>query len=143
METTEKNYSMKTIENEIKAYLIDKLNDYKGCAIYACDLAYTLTEEANVNGSVYCNAYKTKELIKDNFDLFGDFVRYYENELGETLNPLLEPEKAHVCFLIESCSQILQSCKLINDNWNNKIDLTDKNIKTLTKQINDFTTFEF
>lgn len=134
---------MKTIENEIKAFLIDTLQDHKGCDIYACDLANTLTEGENVNGSVYCNAYKTKELIKDNFDLFGDFVRYYENELGETLNPLLEPEKAHVCFLIESCSQILQSCKLINDNWDNKIELTDKNINTLTKQIKQFGTLEF
>ena len=132
-----------TIENEVKSYLIDKLNDYKGWIYYASDLAYKLTEGENVNGSVYCNAYKTKELIKDNFNLFGDFVRYYENELGETLNPLLEPEKVHVCFLIESCSQILQSCKLINDKWDNKIELTDKNIKTLTKQIKQFGTLEF
>jgi len=133
----------KSIENEIKAYLIDKLNGYKGCTIYACDLAYTLTEGENANGSVYCNAYKTKELIKNNFDLFGDFVRYYEDELGETLNPLLEPEKTHVCFLIESCSQILQSCKFINDNWDNKIELTNKNIKTLIKEIKQFSELEF
>ena len=132
-----------TIENEIKSYLIDKLQDYKGYTVYACDLAYTLTEEANVNGSVYCNAYKTKELIKDNFDLFGDFVRYYENELGDTLNPLLEPEKAHVYFLIESCNQILQNCEFIRTNRDNKIELTDKNIETLTKQINEFTTLKF
>jgi hypothetical protein len=132
-----------TIENEIKAFLIETLNDYKGGIYYACDLAYKLTESENVNGSVYCNAYKTKELIKDNFDLFGDFVRYYENELGETLNPLLEPEKAHVCFLIESCSQILQNCEFINDKWDNKIELTDKIIKILTKQINDFKELAF
>lgn len=132
-----------TIENEIKSYLIDKLNDYKGGTYYASELAYKLTEGENINGSVYCNAYETKELIKDNFDLFGDFVRYYENEFGETLNPLLEPEKAHVCFLFESCNQILQSCKLINDNLDNKIELTDKNIKTLTKQIKQFGTLEF
>ena len=132
-----------TIENEIKSYLIDNLNDYKGVTFFASELAYKLTEGENINGSVYCNAYKTKELIKDNFDLFGDFVRYYENELGEKLNPLLEPEKAHVCFLIESCSQILQNCKLINDNWDNKIELTDKNINTLTKQIKQFGTLKF
>ena len=134
---------MKTIENEIKSYLIDKLSDYKGGNYYACDLAYTLTEGENINGSVYCNAYKTKELIKDNFYLYDDFVRHYENELGEALNPFLEPEKAHVCFLIESCSQILQSCKLLNDNWDNKIELTDKIIKILTKQINDFKELAF
>ena len=132
-----------TIENEIKSYLIDKLNDYKGGTYYASELAYKLTEGENINGSVYCNAYETKELIKNNFDLFGDFVRYYENEFGETLNPLLEPEKAHVCFSIESCSQILQSCKFINDNWDNKIELTYKNINTLTKQIKQFGTLEF
>ena len=132
-----------TIENEIKVYLIDKLSDYKGGNYYACDLAYKLTEGENANGSVYCNAYETKELIKDNFYLFSSFVRYYKQEFNETLNPLLEPEKAHVCFLIESCNQILQNCEFIRTNRDNKIELTDKNIKTLTKQIKQFSELKF
>ena len=132
-----------TIENEIKVYLIDKLQDYKGGNYYACDLAYKLTEGENANGSVYCNAYETKELIKDNFYLFSSFVRYYKQEFNETLNPLLEPEKAHVCFLIESCNQILQNCEFIRTNRDNKIELTDKNIKTLTKQIKQFSELKF
>jgi hypothetical protein len=46
-------------------------------------------------------------------------------------------------FLIESCSQILQNCEFINDKWDNKIELTDKIIKILTKQINDFKELAF
>lgn len=84
--------------NEIKSYLIDNLSDYKGCISYAFDLSYLLTERENSNGSVYCNAYQTKELIKDNFDLFGEFLEYYKENLGEMLNPFSEPEKTHVIF---------------------------------------------
>ena len=37
-----------------------------------CDLAYTLFEGENADGSVLYNTYKAKEFIKENFDLFGD-----------------------------------------------------------------------
>jgi hypothetical protein len=51
------------ITKEVKNYLIDKVNDYSDTLAYGCDLASKLTEGENVNGSVYCNSYKTKELI--------------------------------------------------------------------------------
>ena len=124
-----------SLTEEIKSYIIDKLTDYKDGLYYSCDLAYTLTEGENANGSVYCNSWKTKELIKENFDLFGDFLEYYKDNFDTILNPFLEPEKTHVCFLICAVEQMLNGCKLLTDNWDNKIELTDKNIKAITKHI--------
>lgn len=129
--------------NEIKSYLNEKLNDYKGCNSYASELAYLLTEGENANGSVYCNTYQTKELIKANFDLFGDFLEYYKQEFGEMLNPFSEPEKTHVIFLIAATEQILNSSKYIQDNWDNQIELTDEVIKILKQDINNFTELSF
>jgi hypothetical protein len=81
---------------DLKADIIDKLSDYKGSSIYAAELAYTLFEGENCSGSVFCNTWKTKEFIKENFDLFGELLEYWSDNVGETLNPFLEPEKCHV-----------------------------------------------
>jgi len=129
--------------NEIKNYISDKLNDYKGCDYYGCDLAIYLTECENANGSVYCNSYKTKELIKDNFDLFSDFLEYYTDNFGTTLNPFLEPEKTHVCFLICAVESMLSGCKLITDKWDEKIELNAKNIKAINKHLSTITEIKF
>ena len=134
---------MENLLTEIKSYLCDKLDAYKGTTVYSCDLATTLTEGENANGSVYCNAYQTKELIKANFELFGDFLEYYSNNFGEMLNPFLEPEKTHVIFLIESCRQIISECKYIDDKWNDKIELKDSVIKKLKKHINEYKELSF
>lgn len=127
--------------NEIKAYLNDKLNDYKGCNSYGSDLAFLLTESENATGSVYCNTYQTKELIKANFDFFGSFLEYYKDNAGEMLNPFSEPEKVHVIFLIEAVNQILSTSKYLLANWDNQIKLTDETIELIKEDINNFKQF--
>jgi len=123
--------------SDLKNTIIDRLNDYSGGSYYGCDLSYALFEGENVNGSVLCNTWQTKEFIKANFDLFGDLVAHCKDNLDMVLNPFQEPEKAHVVLLLEASQSILSQCKLIDENWNNEIELTDKVIKKLTKQIND------
>lgn len=124
--------------NEIKESIIDRLSDYKGTTSYGCDLAYKLFEGENANGSVYCNAFKTKEYIKANFDLFGDFLESYQSNVGETLNPFTEPEIVHVIFLLEAVSSILGQSKFIQANWDNQLELTDENIEAIIYDINTF-----
>ena len=123
---------------DLKADIVSRLSDYEGQSIYACDLGMTLFEGENANGSVFCNSYKTKEFIKENFDLFGELIEYWSDNFGETLNPFLEPEKCHVILLIESAQSILAGCKLVDEKWNDKITLTPAVIKKLTKQVMDF-----
>lgn len=126
-----------TIE-QIKTDIIDRLNDYKGGNYYGCDLAYTLFEGENANGSVFCNTYKTKEFIANNFDLFGDFLEYWSNNIGQQLNPFLEPEKCHVIFLLEAAQSILSQCEFIDTNWNNSFELTEENISIIAQQVSEF-----
>lgn len=123
---------------DLKADIVDKLNDYKGSSIYACDLGMTLFEGENVNGSVFCNTWKTKEFIKENFELFGKLIEHWDDMFGETLNPFSEPEKCHVVLLIESARSILAGCKLVEQKWDEKIELTPAVIKRLTKQVMDW-----
>lgn len=127
-----------TIE-QIKTDIISRLNDYKGGNYYGCYLAYTLFEGENANGSVFCNTYKTKEYIKDNFDLFGDFLEHWiANTGGTELNPFLEPEKCHVIFLLEAAQSILSQCDFIDRNWNSKFELTETAIECISEEVNKF-----
>ena len=123
--------------SDLKATIIDKLNDYAGGSYYACDLAYTLFEGENATGSILCNTYQTKEFIKENFDLFGCLVEYVKSSMDMTLNPFSEPEKTHVILVLEASQSVLAKLDFIAKNWNDKIELTPKNIKTITKQLND------
>lgn len=122
---------------QLKAEIAEKLNDYKGCNIYGADLAYTLFEGENANGSVFCNTYKTKEFIKENFDLFGDLVEYVNDNMDMKLNPFSEPEKSHVILLLESSQAVLSRLPFIDKHWNKTIELTPKNIKTICMQLDN------
>jgi len=125
----------KTFTEDLKNQIIDRLNDYSGNSYYCCDLSSTLFEGENANGSVLCNTYQTKEFIKANFDLFGDLVEYVKNNMDFILNPFNEPEKAHVCLLLEASQSILLKLPTIDKEWNNQIELTPKMIKKLTKEL--------
>ena len=128
---------MKKFTTELKETIIDRLNDYKNTTVYGCDLAYTLFESENVNGSVLCNTYLTKEFIKQNFDLFGDLVQYVENNIDVVLNPFKEPEKSHVWLVMEGGCSLLSRLDFMLNNWDNKFKLTDEVIKEITKQLRE------
>lgn len=128
---------MENFISGLKQDIKDRLSDYSGGNYYGCDLAYTLFEGENANGSVFCNAYKTKEFIKANFDLFGDLVEYCKENMGMTLNPFSEPEKALVILLLESAQSMLAKLPLIDENWNEQIELTDDAIEILCAQIEE------
>jgi len=128
---------MKNFTTQLKQTIIERLNDYADTTVYACDLAYTLFEGENANGSVLCNTYLTKEFIKENFDLFGDLVEYVNDNLDMKLNPFTEPEKAHVILMLESAQSILSQLDYINDNWNDKIELNSEVMEVLTQQLNN------
>lgn len=120
---------------DLKQDIKDRLNDYRDGSYYGCDLAFTLFEGENANGSVFCNTYKTKQFIVANFDLFGYLVEYCKDNMDMTINPFSEPEKCHVILLLEASQAVLSRLPFIDKNWNNEIELTPKNIKTICKQI--------
>lgn len=122
---------------DLKNQIIEKLSDYSGTNVYMCDLAFILFEGENANGSVFCNTFKTKEFIKENFDLFGDLVEYFKDNLDMTLNPFQEPEKAHVCLLLEGAQSLLSKLPTVDKYWNDEKELTPSLIKKLTKEIKD------
>ena len=126
----------KTFYTDLRNTIIERLNDYKGTDIYGADLAYTLFEGENANGSVLCNTYLTKEFIKNNFDLFAEFSEYYKDNFGESLDIFAEPEKAHVILLLETASMVLGQLETVNEFWNDSKELTEELINSIVEELN-------
>ena len=121
---------------DLKNTIIERLNDYKGSNVYGSDLACTLFEGENANGSVLCNTYLTKEFIKNNFDLFADFSEYYKDNFGESLDIFAEPEKAHVWLLLEASQSLLSQCKTVDKFWNDEKEIDDELINSIAEELN-------
>ena len=126
----------KNFYTDLRNTIIDRLNDYKNTDVYGADLAYTLFERENANGSVFCNAYKTKEFIKNHFDLFADFSEYYKDNFGDSLNIFAEPEKAHVILLLESAQMVLSNLNTVDEFWNDSKELTEELINAIVEELN-------
>ena len=125
-----------TFYTDLRNTLIERLNDYKGSNVYGSDLAYTLFEGENADGSVLYSTYQTKEFIKNNFDLFVDFSEHYKNTFGESLNILAEPEKAHVILLLEAAQMVLSNLDTIDEFWNDSKELTEELINSIVEDLN-------
>ena len=125
-----------TFYTDLRNTLIERLNDYKGTEVCGYDLAYTLFEGENADGSVFCSTYKTKEFIKNNFDLFADFSEYYKDNFGESLNIFGEPEKAHVILLLEAAQMVLSNLDTIDEFWNDSKELTEELIDAIVEELN-------
>ena len=50
---------METFKNLVIEELKQKLEDYEGADIYGCDMAYTLLEQYNIDGSYTYNTYSS------------------------------------------------------------------------------------
>lgn len=129
------------MKKDIIGRIIDKLYDYEGTEVYACDLGYTLFEGENIDGSFTYNTYEAKEWIKENWDDIGEVWEELQFQFGgdflKDFNAFDNPEKFMVLIILESAGYLIGKCKLIEDNWNNKITLNKKNIETLKKQLKE------
>lgn len=129
------------MKKEIIDRIIDKLYDYEGETVYSCDLAYTLFESENMDGSFTYSSYDAKEWIKKYFDDIGEVWEELEFEFGSDFlkdyNLFNNPEKFMVLIILESASYILGQCEFLENNWNNEITLNKENIEKIEKQLKE------
>lgn len=131
------------IKNEVIDKLIDKLYDYEGTSCYSCDLAYTLFEAYNVDGSITYSTSDAKKWIKDNWEDLPEIMEELKFQFGNdyfndiSINIFDNPEGFMVIIYLEVARYLIDKCKLIENNWNNEIVLTKKNINTIKKQLEE------
>ena len=128
---------MKTLKNYIIDETIYNLKEQEGRTVYACDLAYTVFECANVDGSYTYSTYKAIKWIKKYFDSLGEIVDELKSNGMDTPNPFDEPEKFQVCILLEGAQYLLSQCETIDENWNDEIELTPKTIRKICRELRE------
>ena len=133
------NTNLETLTDYCKNFIADNLENYSNQSIYGCNLGYTITEGINIDGSCTYSTYKAKEYLKFWWDEAADYFQYEKDNFGENLhNPFERPEEFMVCMVIQGVNSLLSQVSFIDKNWNNKIELTEKNIKKIIREIKDF-----
>lgn len=133
------------MEKEIKDFIpfckekiLYELENYEGQTVYACDLGYKLTEDINANGSFTYSRELAKDYLKEWWDEASDYWEFEQLQFGEHIhNPFDNPEAYIVCMVIEGVNGLLSKCPLIEDNWNDEIELTDDVVSTLKQQVEE------
>lgn len=120
-----------------KEYICEHLDEMESVTVYACDLAYTLAESDNINGSMTYDRNKAIYFIREWWDDCADYSDYEQSNFGKRSNPFVNPEAFMVCMVIAGVSSILSQCPIINEKWNDKIELTPEVIEAIKEQIED------
>ncbi len=130
---------MKTIKAEVAEDLADKLNNYEGQSVYGCDLAFTLFECYNADGSVTYSTYEAKEWIKNHFDELGEIVEEmrdnWEYDAGADIFD--NPEKFMTSVYLWIASEICGSLTSVQEFWNDSEELTAELIEKITNELNE------
>lgn len=135
---------LKSYVEYVKDFIVDNLPEYEGKEVYACDLAYTITEGINVDGSATYSRQKAVDYIKEWFDEAAEVYQYQVENYGQaSQNPFENPEAWMVCMIIEGVSAVFSQCTVIDDNWNNEIELTEEIIKTILEEVQEVEEIQF
>ena len=130
---------MTTLKNWMIGEMEMQLSDMIGNTTYGCDLGYGIFESANVDGSYTYNRHDAEMWIKEYFSSIGDVAQDIVDNLGaESLaNPFLEPEKFMVQIMLEMSSSIIAQVSIVDENWNNEMELTEETIKQIIEELRE------
>lgn len=130
--------------NYVIDLLIRKLEDYEDMSVYGCDMAYTLLEQYNVDGSITYNTCAAIDWLSDNIQNIYDFLPTIKFMYGDEFYTKLcvdildSPEKAMVIICLEKAYEIMSDLEFIKDNWDNKIVLNKENINIIKKELKEY-----
>ena len=126
-------------KNWITDAMIDEIKELEGIEIYGADLGYRVFERANIDGSYTCNAWKAEQWIKKYFSDLGEIVEEIKNNLGAESVPNVfdSPEIFQVVIMLECSQYLISQCELVDEHWNDEIELTPKNIRIICQQLRE------
>ena len=140
---------MKYLENsELKDIMIDnlkdKLEEYRGNSYYACDLASELYESENADGYIFSYYHQDNiDFIKEHWDdlpeileeLKANFDKDYFSDL--MIDIFDRPCRFVVVVCLEVANYLISQCDIVDKNWDGKIELTQKNIDIIKKELEE------
>ena len=128
--------------NELEKWVLNEmvwhLQEMEGQEVNVCELAFSLFETENINGSYNCSAYDANQWIKAHWFDLSEVVEEYEDEFGEyPANCWTNPEVFQVQIIIYMACQLISNSKFIENYWNEEIRLTKEVINIIAKEWSD------
>lgn len=116
-----KNY-LNDLEKDVLSRMIDKLDDLEGRDSYISDLAFTLFENENINGSMTYSTYKAEQWIAEHFHDLADVVEDMAAEWDITPNPFNNPEAFMVQVALYVASDLVYQSEYLERSQEEEID---------------------
>ena len=99
--------NLNDLEKDVLERMIDNLDDLEGRDGYVSELAFTLFEGANINGSMTYSTYKAEQWIAEHFHDLADVVDDMAADWDITPNPFSNPEKFMVQVVLYLAEQLV------------------------------------
>lgn len=131
-----------TLYEQVKEYLLEKIDSYEDITTYIEELEYLLTETIMADGTVEYNTMLTIDKIAENWEEYGTVYKYIEYNLGSAMNPFENAEAFDAEAYCIITSLILNNLQLEEEAEDDKITLTKEVIEKIKKYIkNDTNTY--
>ena len=111
-----------------KDYILDTIDDWEGQSVYGADLASELTDAPNRNGIYEDDSWG---FISKHLDDAAREYDYQKDTFGEVKNPFEDPEGFVVVWLIDAVGEILANVDIVDEHWNDELELTADVIKEI------------
>ena len=129
---------MNSLEKWVMQEMTKHLENLEGQVVYGCDLAFKLFENENVTGSYTCNAYESRQWIKEYWDYLGEVVEDYEFNYGELpVNPFDNEEVFQMQIILHMASSLVAKSDYIEGHWDEEIEFTKEVIYTIAKEMRE------
>lgn len=99
--------NLNNLEKDVLSRMIDHLDDLEGGDGYVSELAFTLFEAENINGSMTYNTYEAEQWIAEHFHDLADVVEDMAADWDITPNPFSNPEKFMVQVVLYLAEQLV------------------------------------
>ena len=99
--------TLNALERDVLERMIDALDDMEGRDGYVSDLAFTLFEGENIDGSMTYSTYKAEQWIAEHFHDLADVVEDMAADWDITPNPFSNPEKFMVQVVLYLAEQLV------------------------------------
>ena len=99
--------TLNALERDVLERMIDALEGIEGRDGYVSDLAFTLFEAENTNGSMTYSTYKAEQWIAAHFHDLADVVEDIAVDWGITPNPFSNPEVFMVQVVLFLAEQLV------------------------------------
>lgn len=118
---------MFTIKDFVIDVLEDQLDEYEDSTIYGGDLAYTLLEPYNIDGTYTYDTYAAMGWVTLHFEEISDIIIEMKKTGFCPVDVFDNPEAFQVQIMLFVAGDLLGQCDTVNEFWNDEI-ILEKNI---------------